>query len=87
MNKSILTLFVAGLLAGCTPTNLTQPTFPPVAPEKPKKDSEKPRSSAKADARNPVLPSDVSEQNARQTLRDLNNELERDADDNLTKDD
>jgi hypothetical protein len=86
MTKTLYTLFVAGLLGGCAPTNLMQPTFPAVAPEKPAKtDSDNPRSAMKGEARNPVSAKEVNENNARKSLRDLNAELEQDSADKSEK--
>jgi hypothetical protein len=86
MNKSLCTLFVAGLLAGCTPTDLMQPTFPAVPPEKSaKSDSDKPKRDARSDSRNPVSAKDITERNARQTLRDLDGEMETDLADKPAK--
>ena len=78
MNKSLCTLFVAGLLAGCAPTDLMQPTFPAVPPEKTaRSDAAKPKRDARSE-RNPVSAKDVNERNAKQTLRDLDAEMEND---------
>ncbi len=86
MNKTLCLLFVTGMLGGCTPTNLLQPTFQAVAPEKDAKtDLEVPRREARLDSRKPVSAKDVNERTAQQTLRDLDAELENDSSDKPAK--
>ena len=79
MNKTLTTLFVAGLLAGCAPTDLMQPTFPAVPPEKTaKSESEKPKREPRTESRAPVSAKDVNDRNAKQVLRDLDAEMDSD---------
>lgn len=81
MNKLSIAILLAGVLAGCAPTSFMQPTFPAVPPEKPAKvETEKPRASTKSE-RAPITAKDVSEGNVRQIVRDLEAELEQDAND------
>jgi hypothetical protein len=70
MNKRLPSLLAAGLLIGCTPTNFVQPNFNAVPPET----AAKPRPT-KPD-RSPVSAKEVTNQNARQMLKELGAELD-----------
>jgi len=76
-------LAAAALLAGltgCTPTALMQPLFTPV-PAAPESTRPRPDDGAAPSPhpRAPVTPAQVSERNAREVLKNLEAELERDA--------
>ncbi len=86
MKKTLCMLFATGLLGGCTPTNMLQPTFQAVAPEKEaKSELDVPRRETRSDNRKPVSAKDVTERTAQQTLRDLDAELENDSSDKPAK--
>ena len=86
MNKTLLMLFAVGMLAGCTPTNMLQPTFQAVAPEKDAKtEAELPRRETRSDNRKPVSAKEVNERNAQQILRDLDAELDNEGGDKPAK--
>jgi hypothetical protein len=73
MKQLFLMLAIASLTAGCAPDFL-RPTIPALPPEKP--DETK---NVAARSRGPVTPAQVTDQNARQKMIDLESEMEADA--------
>jgi len=70
MKNALYAFAFASLCAGCTP-ELLRPTIPAVPPAKP--------GSMEAKVHGPVTPGQVSDQNARQKLTEMEAELEDDA--------
>ncbi len=79
MSRYIVFLGVAGLMVGCTPVDFTRPVFPAVPPEQPAKKDGLEKAKADDKTRQPINASQVSDNNARQALRDLDAGLEKDA--------
>lgn len=78
MIKHLAAATLLGGLAGCTPTDLTRPLFPAVPPAQtePRPDDGAAPSSR---PRPPVTPAQVTDRSAREILKNLEAELERDA--------
>ena len=72
MNNRLIAFVAMALLAGCTPEQFTRPTIPALPPAKPS-DGHESRNRA------PVTPAQVTPENARVKLSDLETELEDDA--------
>lgn len=76
MKQFFCVTLIALASVGCAPDYL-RPTFPTFTPEKPA--DAKPAETASARSRIPVTPAQITEQNAKQKLNELEAELEADA--------